>query len=155
MRRIQVELERVDDAFHFVARNAAGFEVHIDDATAREDGVAHGVGPMQLLLMGLAGCSGVDVASILRKSRQSIDALRIQVTGLRAENETPSPYLGFHMHFELEGDVDPKRVEHAVRLSVTKYCSAAATLRHAAPVTASYSVNGEHHDTDVRLGPDA
>ena len=153
MREIRVELERVDDSFHFVARNMDGFEVHVDDATAREDGVGRGAGPMQLLLMGLAGCSGVDVASILQKSRSRVDSFRIEVTGLRERGAVPSPYLGFHMHFELTGDVETRRVERAVRLSVEKYCSAAATLRHAGPITASYSVNGERFDTDVRLGP--
>ncbi len=155
MREIKVELERVDDAFHFVARNADGFEVHVDDATAREDGVARGAGPMQLVLMGLAGCSGVDVASILGKSRSRVDSLRILVTGVRARGVVPSPYLAFHMHFELTGEIEARRVERAVKLSVEKYCSAAATLRHAGPITASYSVNGERFETDVRMGPDA
>ena len=154
MREIAVELERVDDSYHFVARNEAGFEVHIDDATAREDGIAQGAGPMELVLMGLAGCSGVDVASILRKSRSRIDSLGVKVTGLRERGVVPSPYLKFHMHFALSGDMDARRVDRAVRLSVEKYCSAAATLRFAGPVTASFSVNGEYFDTDIRLGPD-
>lgn len=154
MREITVDLERVDDSFHFIARNEAGFEVHIDDATAREDGSALGAGPMQLVLMGLAGCSGVDVASILRKSKCRVESFHIRVTGKRERGAVPSPYLGFHLHFDLTGDVHTRRLDRAVRLSVEKYCSAAATLRYSGPITASYSVNGEHFDSDVHLGPD-
>lgn len=155
MKEIRVDLERVDDSFHFVARNQQGFEVHIDDATAREDGIGHGAGPMQLLLMGLAGCSGVDVASILAKARQPVERFHIAVTGQRPDGVTPSPYTAIQMHFELFGDLDPGRVERAVRLSVEKYCSAAATLRHAAVITASYAVNGTRYETSISLGPDA
>lgn len=153
MGQVRVDLERVDDSFHFVARNSQGFEVHIDDATAREDGIGHGAGPMQLLLMGLAGCSGVDVASILRKARQDVRSFTISVVGEKPDARIPSPYERIHVHFSLEGELSPDRVGRAVSLSMEKYCSAAATLSRAAEITASYSVNGDRFESDVHLGP--
>jgi len=155
MREITAELEQVGESTHFVARNRTGFEVHIDDVSAHPEGEAEGASPMELVLMGLAGCSALDVASIMRKSRCRVDSFRVQVTGLRERGAIPSPYRGMHMHFELNGDMLKVRVERAVRLSVTRYCSAAATLQYAGPITASYSVNGERFETDIRLGPDS
>ncbi len=155
MGKTTVTLERADDATLFSARNAQGFEVLLDDATARPDGVGRGAGPMQLLLMGLAGCSAVDVVSILGKSRQRIDTFRIEAHGDRPDGVHPSPFTAMHLHFVLEGDLQLDRVDRAIRLSMEKYCSAAATLRQAARITASCTVNGTPYDLDdLVLGPD-
>lgn len=150
----RVSLERVDDATLFVARNAQGLEIHVDDATTRPDGIGLGAGPMQLLLMGLAGCAGVDVAEILRKGRSVVTSFRIDVVGDRPDGVHPSPFRTIHLDFALEGDLTADRVERAIRLSLEKYCSAAATLRHAARITVGYSVNGQSFASDITLGPD-
>lgn len=155
MGKISVHLERADDSMLFSARNAQGFEILIDDATARPDGVGLGASPMQLLLMGLAGCSAVDVVAILQKARQPIDAFRIEATGERPDGVHPAPFTSMHLDFALEGELAADRVERAIRLSMEKYCSAAATLRQAARITASYSVNGVRYALDdLVLGPD-
>lgn len=155
MGKTTVTLERADDATLFSARNAQGFEILVDDATARPDGVGRGAGPMQLLLMGLAGCAAVDVVSILTKARQRIDAFRIEAQGERPDGAHPAPYTAMHLDFSLDGDLAVDRVERAIRLSMEKYCSAAATLRRSARITASFSVNGTRYPLeDLVLGPD-
>lgn len=148
-------LERIDDATLFAARNPQGFEVLIDDPGERPDGIGLGASPMQLLLAGLAGCAAVDMVSILTKGRQVITSFRVSVTGDRPDGVHPRPFTAMRLAFELEGDLAPDRVDRAVRLSLEKYCSAAATLRHAGPITATCSVNGAAIDvSDLSLGPD-
>lgn len=154
MAQTRVSLERVDDATLFVARNAQGLEVHVDDATTRPDGIGLGAGPMQLLLMGLAGCAAVDVVDILRKGRFELTSFRVEATGDRPDGVLPAPFRSIHLDFALEGDLTPDRVERAIRLSLEKYCSAAATLRHAARITVGYSVNGESFASNISLAPD-
>lgn len=154
MAQTRVYLERVDDATLFVARNAQGLEVHVDDATTRPDGIGLGAGPMQLLLMGLAGCAAVDVVDILKKGRFLVTSFTIGATGDRADGVHPAPFHSIHLDFSLEGDLTPDRVERAIRLALEKYCSAAATLRHAARITVGYSVNGQAFASDIALGPD-
>ncbi|WP_457653079.1 OsmC family protein [Rhodocaloribacter sp.] len=146
MATVNVKLEQLDDSFHFRASNADGNTVDIDDATSREDGVGKGVGPMQLVVMALGGCSAVDIVSILRKSRQKIDTFTIDVTGEKPDGVSPSLYERIHVHYALTGDLDANRVRRAVDLSLNKYCSVAKTLEPTARITASFSVNGERFD---------
>lgn len=141
---IHIEVERVDDAFHFVGRNDRGNTVHMD--TGIEDGgTGQGAGPMQLLLMALGGCSGIDIVSILKKSRQEITGFRVDFEAERAQGQIPSPYTHIHAHFKFEGPLDPDRVKRAIDLSLTKYCSVAKTLESTAQITYSYSINGVQH----------
>ena len=125
---IKVELERVNDAFGFEARDANGHVVRID--TSPETGGANfGVRPMQLLLMGLGGCSGIDVLSILRKQRQQVSHFNIRIEGEREANVDPSLWKDVTIVFELEGALDRDKAEKACALSMDKYCSVAQTLR--------------------------
>ncbi len=142
MGRIDVSLKRVDDTFHFVGANDQGIEVHLDDASERPDGLGLGMSPMQLLLISLGGCSGVDLASILGKGRQPIESLSIDVSGVKPDGVAPSLYETIHITFRIEGRVDVSRVARAVDLSLGKYCSVAKTLEPTATITASYEVNG-------------
>lgn len=87
----------------------------------------HGVSPMHMVLLGLGGCAAIDVVEILHKQRQPLAALRVEVRGRKREG-TPSPWAKADLHFVADGDLDPIKVERAVRLSAEKYCSVAATL---------------------------
>ncbi len=138
---IHIQVERVDDAFHFVGRNDRGNTVHMDTSEA-EGGREQGAGPMQLLLMALGGCSGIDIVSILKKGRQRIDTFRVDFEAERAKDQVPSPYTRIHAHFTLEGDLEPEKVRRAIELSMEKYCSVAHTLEKTATLTHSYTVNG-------------
>ena len=142
---MQIELERVDDAFHMVARNDSGNEVHMD-ASPAVGGNGEGARPMQLVIMALGGCSGIDVLSILRKSRQPVETFRISIEADREEGKVPALFSRIHVHYQLEGDVDVERVRRAIDLSMNKYCSVTRLLEKTVPVTYSFSVNGERHE---------
>ncbi len=97
-------------------------------------------GPMELLLVALGGCSGSDVVSILKKKRQTLTGLFIELSGERAP-EPPMVWTKIKIHFRVVGKgIDPRGVEQAIELSRTKYCSVAATLAHTAAIEWSQSV---------------
>ena len=146
MKHVTATLRRLDDGFHFEAANANGLTVHIDDASSAEDGVGQGVGPMEMLLMALGGCSGIDLVSILKKGRQRIDTFDIELDGVKPTGPGPSLYQHIHVHFILTGDLDPEKVRRAVDLSLGKYCSVAKTLEKTARITAAFSVNGTRYE---------
>lgn len=125
---IKVELERINDAFGFEAKDSGGHTVKIDTSpeTGGED---FGVRPMQLLLMGLGGCSGIDILSILKKQRQEVKGFKMQLEGEREAGKEPSLWKDITIVFELTGDIDQEKAEKACALSMNKYCSVAATLR--------------------------
>ena len=139
---MQVELARVDDAFHFEAVGASGVTQHIDGAT---DIGGHNAGarPMEMLLMGLAGCSAIDIVLILKKQKQVITDFRMKVDGMREKNAMPSPFKKIHITYLLKGQLDPEKVKRAIDLSMDKYCSATAQFRPSADITYSFSINVE------------
>lgn len=102
-------------------------------------GEGPGVSPMQMLLLGLGGCSSVDVVEIMRKQRQPLEAFEVEVSGERGEG-VPRPWSRIHMHFIATGAVDPTKVERAIALSVEKYCGAHATLAGVATITWDFEV---------------
>ena len=96
--------------------------------------------PMELLLLALGGCTGVDVISILRKQRQQITDYRIEVSGERRE-EHPRAYTRLFVKHIVRGrSVSREAVERAIELSDQKYCSVAATLRGTAEIITSYEI---------------
>ena len=127
---VKVELERVNGAYGFEAKDAGGHTVKIDTSpeTGGED---FGVRPMQLLLMGLGGCSGIDILSILKKQRQNVTGFRMRIEGEREPGKDPSLWKKIDLVFELDGGVDRDKAEKAVSLSMEKYCSVAETLKRA------------------------
>src|SRR5262249_46785245 len=99
--------------------------------------------PMELLLIALGGCTGVDVISILRKKRQQVTDYRIEVSGDRRE-EFPRSYTRIYVKHIVRGrDVSEQAVAQAIELSDTKYCSVAATLRGSAEIVTSYEIVDE------------
>lgn len=99
-----------------------------------------GFRPMELMLLSLAGCTGMDVISILRKKRQEVSGFRVEVDAERAQ-EHPKVFTDIRIHYIVEGkDVDPKAVERSIELSETKYCPAQAMLVQAVPITHTYEV---------------
>ncbi|HEX6123162.1 MAG TPA: OsmC family protein [Ktedonobacterales bacterium] len=99
-----------------------------------------GQSPMDLLLTGLAGCTGMDVISILRKMRQEVTGLRIEVRGRRAE-EHPKVYTDVTIEFVVTGHgVQEESVRRAIELSETKYCSVGATIAKTARITSTFRI---------------
>lgn len=96
--------------------------------------------PMEMLLVSVAGCTAVDVISILQKKRQDVTDYNVEITGTRAEDH-PRKFVTFHVHHIVHGrGVSEKAVADAVELSDTKYCSVAATVRPTAEITTTYEI---------------
>lgn len=126
----KIELERVSGDFGFEVKDEYGHTVRID-SSPESGGQNFGVRPMQMLLMGLGGCSAIDVISILKKQRQEVRDYKMMITGDREPNKEPSLWKEINIEFHIYGNVDPDKAQKAVELSVDKYCSVAATLEAA------------------------
>lgn len=122
-----IELTRVKGDYGFEAKDENGHIVRMDSNPAN-GGWDYGVRPMQMLLMGLGGCSGIDVISILKKQRQNVVDYKMVVKGERETGKEPSLWKDIEMEFHIYGEVDKGKAERAVELSMNKYCSVAATL---------------------------
>lgn len=122
----------------FVAQGDSGHAVVLD-SSADEGGSDSGARPMEMLLMGLLGCTAMDVISILKKKRQPVQGFKVFATGERA-TEHPKKYTHIHLEYVAYGNVDPVALARAVELSQTKYCGAIATVRGTATVTSSSRV---------------
>src|ERR1700678_565269 len=96
-------------------------------------------GPMDMLLGALGACSSVDVVEILRKKRQKLESLEIEISGERA-TEPPTVWTKIEMVYKLTGALDEKAVRDAIELSQIKYCSVAATLRKTAEITYRFEI---------------
>lgn len=102
-----------------------------------------GVSPMQMLLLGLGGCTMVDVISILQKQRQPLTDIEIAIDGQRAA-ELPRPWETIHLHYIVTGNgLDSHKVARAIDLSVEKYCGAHATLSGVAKITHDFEIRAE------------
>ena len=131
---MQIEMKRVDNAFHFEAFGGDKVAVQID-AAAAIGGSNQGVRPMELILMGLGSCAVIDVLLILKKMKQQVDDVRIVVEGDREEGATPAPFVGLRLRFILRGpNLMQKKVEQAVGLSMEKYCSVSVMLEKSATI---------------------
>lgn len=110
------------------------------DAAPEVGGQDSGFRPMELMAMSLAGCTAMDVISILTKKRQKVAGFEVHVNARRA-NEHPKVFTEIEIRYVLRGEnIDPAAVERALELSETKYCPAQAMLREAAPVRLVYEI---------------
>ena len=122
----------LQDGMHFVAVPPSGMVVHIDSQP--ETGERQGASPMELLLISLGGCTGMDVISILRKKRQNVTGFELRLHGDRATNH-PKVFTAFTIEYVVRGvDIDAAAVARAVELSVENYCSVHAMLHKAAEI---------------------
>ena len=132
------------EGLQFVAESGSGHGLVVD-ATVENGGHDRGPRPMELLLMGLLGCTAMDVISILQKKRQPVRDLKVFATGEQA-TETPHYFTKIHLEFVAYGDVQEQALARAIQLSEERYCSASATLRGKTEITSSYRV--ERFETD-------
>jgi putative redox protein len=122
-----IELNLVNGQYGFEAKDQGGHITKMD-TKPEMGGQDFGTRPMELLLEALAGCSSVDVVSILSKQKQDLQGLKVLVNGERAAKDDLSLWKDIQIEFQLKGDIDPQKAEKAVNLSINKYCSVAATL---------------------------
>jgi putative redox protein len=125
-----IELTRVNGDFGFEARDEDGHVVKMD-SSPQSGGQNFGVRPMQMLLMGLGGCSAIDVLAILKKQRQEVKDYKMIIKGEREAGKEPSLWNEVAVEFHFYGDVDRDKAVKAVELSLDKYCSVSATLEKA------------------------
>jgi len=110
------------------------------DADDDSGGTNAGFRPMELLLVGFGGCSGMDVISILRKKRQQVSGLEVRVRGEKTDSY-PKVYGAVHIEYVVAGTkIEKEAVERAIHLSLEKYCSVGATLAKAGTITHSYKI---------------
>jgi putative redox protein len=139
---MKIKLKRIDHDFNIEATNEDGNSVLID-GSKEIGGHGKGLRPMQLLLAALGGCSTIDIIAILRKQKQELESIEIEVNGDREPVgvEGYSLFKTIEVHFKLKGKVDKDKVERAVKLSMEKYCSVTKTLEPTAKITYKITLN--------------
>ena len=126
------------DGLAFEGIGESGFKVSLDTAAAQGGGT--GYSPMELLLVSLAGCTAMDVISILKKKRQDVTGFQVRAHGVRADDH-PRVFTDITLEYVVRGhNIDAKAVERAIELSETKYCSVNGMVSKVAQVITTYRV---------------
>lgn len=137
---MKINIKRINDAVHLQATNEDGVAMQMDGSPAI-GGQNLGFRPMQLLLASLGGCSSMDVLSILKKMQQDVVSYEVLIDGSREEGVEPSLFKTIFVEFLLKGtNLDPSKVQRAVDLSMTKYCSVAKTLEPTCKIDYSFEI---------------
>ena len=129
----------MNDASHMRAENDTGNTLEMDGSPDAGGNYA-GFRPMQMLLAAAGGCSAIDVISILKKQKQDLKTLNVEVDGNRVQKDTYSEFDKINLHFILSGNLEESKVDKAISLSVNKYCSVSKALQPQAKVTYSYEI---------------
>jgi putative redox protein len=127
------------DGVSFVGESESGHAVVLDGAP-ENGGRNIGMRPMEMLLIGMGGCTSFDVVAILKKARQPIVACVAEIDATRAD-EIPKVFTKIHVHFVVTGDnLNASQVERAVKLSAEKYCSASIMLSKSVEITHDFEI---------------
>lgn len=127
------------DNMTFIGESGSGHGL-VMDAKPQFGGRNLGPSPMELVLLGAGGCTAIDMASILKKSREAVDDIEVQLSAERAEDH-PKVFTNIAMHFVVKGrDLKEKTVERAIKLSAEKYCSASIMLGKTAAITHTFEI---------------
>ncbi len=121
----------------FDATTASGQHVTMD--TSGADGDGRGPTPVELVMTALAGCTAMDIVSMLKKMREPLEGLEVETHGVRREHE-PRIFTHIEVVYRIKGNVKPASVERAIELSRTKYCTVEAMLEKGADFTARYEI---------------
>jgi putative redox protein len=124
----KIDIVRINGDFGFEAKDSLGNIIRMD-TSPETGGENFGARPMQLLLMGLGGCSGIDVVSILKKQRQEIQDFSMHIEAEREQDKEPALWKSAKIIFTLKGNIEIDKANRAAQLSMDKYCSVAETLR--------------------------
>jgi len=135
----KITVKRLDDHVNFEAINSNNNSILMDGSDLI-GGKGNGVRPMETLLMGLAGCSGIDVVLILKKMKQVIKDIKIEVVADIEKLDGYKRYNKINIHFEIWGDIKEEKIKKAIDLSMEKYCSVSKTLEKASEITSSYTI---------------
>jgi putative redox protein len=136
---MKITLNRIDQDFHFEAVNEEGLSIQADGSPAI-GGHNKAVRPMQMLLSSLASCSAIDVVHLLRKQKQELNNIKIEVKGEREAGKIPAVFTDIHLHYILYGEINTNKAKRAVNLSMEKLCSVKQMLDKAANITWSWEI---------------
>jgi putative redox protein len=139
-------LVKLETGMQFDAESGSGHHMTLD---AAEHGGGHNAGarPMELLLMGLGGCTGMDVISILRKKRQQVTGYEVHVSGIRAE-DNPMVFVEITVEHVVTGyNIQPEAIARAIQLSEERYCGTGAMLGKVAHLTHTFRIVEETRET--------
>jgi len=136
---MEVNLIRKSGKFNFEATNEGGFTVELD-ANPAIGGEGKGFRPMETLLIGLGGCSGIDMVNILTKQKEDLADITININASRV-NEEPAIFEEINIQFNLAGNLNEQKVERALALTFDKYCSVANILGRSAKINFTYTIN--------------
>ena len=136
---MKIQLRRIDESFHLEATNELGRSIQMDGAP-KIGGSDKAPRPMEVLLMSLAGCSSMDVLDILNKQRQQVDNFRIEMDAQREDTPPPALFTDIHVRFFLKGNLDEKKVERAIKLSMNTYCSVSRIVEKTARITWDFTI---------------
>jgi putative redox protein len=129
------------DGMLMVGKSHSGHSITMD-GPPEIGGNNLGVRPMEMLLLGVAGCTMIDVVTTLKKMRQDLTNCETKLSAERAD-EHPKVFTDIHIQFIVKGqDLDPKKVEKAITLSAEKYCSASIMLGKTASITHDFEIVG-------------
>ncbi|ACX96868.1 OsmC family protein [Halothiobacillus neapolitanus] len=124
----------------FMAESDSGHGIMLD-GSPEIGGRNLGARPMEMVLMGLGGCTAIDVMVILGKQRQPVEDCWIELDAERADVAAPKVFTKIHVHYVVKGSgLDPKQVERAVKLSAEKYCSVSAMLKGSVDITYDFEI---------------
>lgn len=123
---MKVKLRRQNQAYHFEGNTESGLKVNLD-SSSELGGEGKGARPMELVLMAVGACTSIDIGQILKKQRQELKDYSVSIEGERYE-DSGKAFKAIHLHYELWGELDEQKVNKAIELAVTKYCSVILSL---------------------------
>ncbi|MGB9866630.1 MAG: OsmC family protein [Bacillota bacterium] len=128
----------------FSAVNQAGAVIKVGGSPGLEESAPQ-FKPMQLLLVAVGGCTGIDAISIMQKQRAEVESMKISIEGDRAQDH-PRVFTNIRIHFDIQAkNVTPEQVKRALELSRDKYCSVGNTINKVARLEYSFSLNGQEY----------
>jgi len=137
---MKVSIERINEDYLMEAKGASGVPVLMDNSTIEN---VQGASPMELLLMGVGGCSAIDIINILKKQRQIITSYKVEIEGETQEVGEAKPFEAMTLKIYLEGDIPADKVVRAAALSFEKYCSVSITMQSSVDIQYKLFLNGE------------
>ena len=137
---MEINLIRKSGKFNFEAANETGFKVELD-AKEAIGGEGKGFRPMEMLLVGLGGCSGIDMVNVLTKQKEPLDDIKIKINATRKDEEMPPIFNVIDIHFDLYGGLNTQKVERALALTFEKYCSVSNILGRSATLNFTYTIH--------------
>jgi putative redox protein len=137
---MKIRAKKIEDDYILEAKGASGVPVLMDN---KNSGNAKGTSPMELLLMGVAGCSAIDIIYILKKQNYTVKEYEVEVDGETTSFAEAKRFKSMQVSIHLTGEIPPEKVARAAALSFDKYCSVAFTMRNAVEIDYTVRLNNQ------------